>query len=89
MPYDQKICDAYVNCLHHLKALKRWRKDYAKALLHLQNISLYPLVTPVEKVKTALQRKIQTYDLEIVKTNKDVIKATKAYQEYCANKEQL
>jgi hypothetical protein len=87
--YDEKICDEYVNCLYHLKALKRWRKDYVKALLHLQNISLYPLVMPVEKVKTALQRKIDGYDLKIAKANKDAIKATKAYKEYCAKKGNL
>ena len=84
--YDEKICDKYVNCLLRLKNLKRWRKDYAKALLYLQSVRLYPLVTPVERVIKALQRKIDGYDLEIVKANKDAIKATKAYKEYCTKK---
>jgi flagellar biosynthesis chaperone FliJ len=87
MPYDKKICDEYVNCQTNIKALKMYRKDYVKALLCLQSVCLYPLVTPVERVIKALQRKIETYDLEIIKINKDVIKATKAYQDYCAKKE--
>jgi hypothetical protein len=87
--YDEKICDDYVDSLHHLKALKKWRKDYVRALLYLKDIDLYPLVTPVERVIKALQHKIDGYDLEIAKANKDAIKATKAYKKYCAEKGNL
>ena len=84
--YDEKICDEYVYCLEHLKILKEDRRDYAKALLHLQGISLYPLVTPLERVIKALQRKIENYDSRIAKANKEFIKAKKTYKEYCAKK---
>jgi hypothetical protein len=86
--YDQNICDEYIVSLSILSSLKTSRKKTIKALLYLQDVDLYPLFRPLEQVKKALQRKIDSYDSRIAKANKEFIKANKAYKQYCANKEQ-
>ena len=85
--YDQKICDEYIICLNRLSSLKTNRKKTIKALLYLQDVDLYPLFRPLEQVKKALQRKIDSYDSKLAKANKEFIKANKAYKQYCADKD--
>lgn len=92
MPYDQKICDEYVNNLRMVHWLKEFRKDSKDALKQMSYVIEFLEIQQVTKkaaiqVENQIKRYLSQNENRLVYWEKRSKKSTKAYQKYCANKE--
>jgi hypothetical protein len=92
MPYDKEICDDYVKWLDSLKHYKAQAKEWDKHIAALNLLTDefeegragYKALMTLHRI--VIQRK-NSINRSLVIVKKELDKATKAYQEYCANKE--
>jgi hypothetical protein len=87
MAYDQKICDEYVSWLNAMNGTKQTIKTLERCLRDMEQISRFIRISASDIVKKALVKRIEREKKRLIDFQQQSKKATKAYQEYCAQKE--
>lgn len=88
MTYDQKICDQYVLHLTLLNMAKDNAKFLQKCLREIDQIHHVVNTNASSAVKKSIIMKIETNKRKLISLKEASAKATKAYKQYCDNKEQ-
>ena len=92
MPYDKNICDNYVNTLESVNAYKSKAKEVKKMLKNINEIVYFlskgrRVINASLMVQRELTRSYNSSNVRLIDHQKSLEKATKAYKQYCANKE--